>query len=191
MVRAFTLLEITVSVVIVGVLSAIALPSVKAAGDARNKDAIRERAQAVIGAARDTARTHLTCVTVAPIERCDGLGLTTWEHPCPVSATNNPFIADPNGNFIPDEGSAFRKIEQVDMDPALVASVVVMSPGPGCAGTTNQAAPPLSCYENSHWFQYRADGTTTAPFVVRIVNVDGVTHDMVVQPGSGSVRALD
>ncbi|MDP2342534.1 MAG: type II secretion system protein [Deltaproteobacteria bacterium] len=194
MVRAFTLLEITISVVVVGIISALALPSVGKAIDARQRDAIGEHAVSMVGTARDAARTQLACVTVAPIEVCNGIGLTTWTHTCPPDTTS-PTLIDDNANLIPDEatfgGAPPVLIEQFTMDPAQIAAVEVLQPASNCVGTTTQASPPITCYEPTSWFQYRADGTTTKPFSVRITHVDGVKHDFVVQPGSGSLRAVD
>jgi prepilin-type N-terminal cleavage/methylation domain-containing protein len=196
MVRAFSLLEVTIALVVVGIVSAMAVPALSSAVESRRQDAIDEHVTAMVGSSRDIARTHLRCVTVAPIEACNGVGLTTWEHSCPPGAGlesggTNPTLVDGNGNLIPDEATGFRLLEQFDMDPALVSEIQVLQPGPGCVGTQEQATPPTRCYESVSWFQFRSDGTAMRPFHIRILDSNGAARDFSVQPGSGSIRAVD
>ena len=195
--RGFTLLEITICVVVVGVVSAMAGPSIHGAIQAKRRTAVGEKVQTMVGAARDVARTRLDCVTVAPIEPCDGeIGVATYAHACPVG-TNDPTMIDGNGNLIPDDVIGMKPavlIEKFVMDPALVAAVEVRKPDVGCDSPAGTASPPSSCYTGTNWFQYRADGTTTAPFQI-VINGTGGAADtlarLTVQPGSGSIRAAD
>ena len=190
MVRAFTLLEITISVVVVGVVSAVAVPNVQAAIRVKRQDAIGEKAKSMVGAARDVARTELRCVTVAPIEPCNGeIGLTTWTHKC--AAGGDPSFDDQNGNLIPDDQADAPPpvlIEKFAMDTALVRSVEMLEPDEGCSGGGTSASPPRSCYGRTSWFQYRENGTTTKPFLLRVTAVDGTVKEFVIAPGSGSIR---
>ncbi len=194
--RAFTLLEITIAVVVIGVVSAAAIPSLQDALQARRRDGVGDRVQAMVSNARDVARTRLQCVTVAPIEPCDGeIGLATYSHSCP--AGSDPALVDANANLIPDAADGATDVELIErfvMDPETVAMVQVLQPGPSCIPVVGTAKLPKDCYEFRNWFQYRADGTTTQPFHIKVVlDASGniPAKEYVIQPGSGSVRVAD
>ncbi len=163
-----------VVVVIVGILAAVAVPSLVTAQALRARDEGEMRAEGAINQARDTARSELRCVTVA---RSTPLAIVGTSHPCP-----DVLYAPSYANGIPS--NAEREVFRIPLDAGTFSNFEILeqlcAPPADCAAAT--------CHGFGDLFEYRPDGSTDAPYVLHIVHTDGTDEFWDVHAATGTVR---
>lgn len=169
-----------VVVVIVGILAAVAVPSVVTAQALRARDEGEMKAESAINQARDTARSELRCVTVArstPPLGSTGLAIVGTSHPCP-----DVLYAPSYTNGIPS--NAEREVFRIPLDAGTFSNVEILeqlcAPPADCAAAT--------CHGFGDLFEYRPDGSTDAPYILHIVHTDGSDQFWDVHATTGTVR---
>lgn len=182
--RGFTLIEVMIVVVIVGVLAAIAVPSVVETARRAARQELELRAEISINSARDTARAELRCVTVAThVPSAGKLDLVGTSHPCVAVAPAAlvPYAAGYT-NGIP--AAAEREVFRQPLDAGMVASFTFLQ---------QTCAPPADCpapttHGHGNLIEYRPDGTTDAPYLFKLVRADGGVITWDVHAATGTVR---
>jgi len=169
-----------VVVVIVGILAAVAVPSVVTAQALRARQETEMRAESGLSLARDTARSELRCVTVA---RTTGpapgqLAVVGTTHPCAADVLYAPSYA----NGIPS--NAEREVFRIPLDPGTFSAFEIQEQL--CAPPGD--CPAVTCHGFGDLFEYRPDGSTDAPYILRVVHVDGTDEFWDVHAATGTVR---
>jgi len=182
--RGFSLIEVMVVVVIVGVLAAVAVPSVVETARRAARQELELRAEMNINSARDTARGELRCVTVATnVPGAGKLDLVGTSHPC-VAVPPAALVPYAAGYTSGIPAAAEREVFRQPLDTGAISSFTFLQ---------QTCAPPADCpvpttHGHGNLFEYRPDGTTDAPYLFRLVHADGVVVTWDVHAATGTVR---
>jgi len=186
--RAFTLLEITITASVIAVVAAVTMPIIGGAVKSKKQAAAATKTELLVNRGRDAAREQLRCVTIAghvPYHAFGSGGLGAYLHDCNVPAE------DWNRDGIPDAAPSVVTIDQIEVHPEVVSGFEILEPGHGCSGTP----PALSCYVGrpyeNHAYRYSTSGTTDKPYRIRLNNADGTKEHFVVHPATGELRKVD
>jgi len=181
--RGFTLLEVTIAAVVTGIMAAVSVPVVLNAVQQQRVEASSSKVELAVNKGRDAARASLRCVTVLgklPYSANGTVGLAAYLH---NNATCNVFDIDYD---YPESNST--TVEMIRMHPSAVSAVEILKPNPvvDCSGTP----PPVGCYTFAEGIRYliQPDGTTDAPYRIKVNRTDGITDHFVVHAPTGTLR---
>lgn len=177
--RGFSLVEVMLVVTILGILAALAVPSMADANRRRQQQELALRLEGALNSARDVARGELRCVTAG----FNGLTFVASTHPCaPVgSAPLIPYAASYSAG-IPD--AVDREVQRIVATSDVAASLVVKQ---------QTCVPPLDCpaaftHGFGDLFEFHPDGSIDAPAIVTLTFNDGTKVVLDVHAATGTVR---
>lgn len=111
-IKGFTLLELLVTLALMGILAAWGLPNFKALGERSAVTSEINRLQAILTLARNTAITQQNDITVCPTNESRSACTNDWNNPVVVitgDKTNNISDADIVRIFAPTKGTYVTK----------------------------------------------------------------------------------
>lgn len=157
--RAFTLIEIMIVVVITGVLAAVAIPSLIKSQQFRERQEFATRVESALGGARDVARTELRCVTVG-LDKTSVLSATEGSavlvgtvRKCGKALYDTDYI-----NGVPKPPGRERTLFRLSMPPAAEIFEHPCPPDVDCNA--------LPCHGKGPILEFRPDGSVDAAFRV-------------------------
>lgn len=169
-----------VVVAIVGVMAALAVPSLVTANTLRKQQELEQKLEASLNLARDAARTELRCVTigkknigagafelVGTAHDCNSGSAVTFPHEPPY-VDGVPSVVDHEVFRAAVSGNALNILEQT------------------CAPPSDCPSPPTHGY--GPVFEFRPDGSLLHPYVVELTHKDSSVRTWDIHSATGTVR---